>query len=62
MTTLLPQTYELCSLSELNSELNKRGYRLRGNGAVVTGDGEPACADEVRDLEEDLEVLFSGEW
>ena len=62
MTTLLAQTYELCSLSELNSELNKRGYRLTDNGAVVTGNGAPACANEVRDLEQDLEVLLAGVW
>ncbi len=62
MSTLLSQTYELCSLSELNSELNKRGYRLTDNGAVVTGNGNPACADEVLDLEQVLEVLFAVVW
>ncbi len=62
VTQLLAQTYELCSLNELNSELNKRGYRLNDNGAVVTGNGNPACAEEVRDLEQDLESLLAGVW
>ncbi len=62
MTTLTPQTYELCSLSELNSELNRRGYRLRDNGVVETGEGHPAGAVEVSDLEEDLELLLAGAW
>lgn len=58
MTTLTPQTYELCSLSELNCELNKRGYRLRENGDVERGNGTLAHVLEVLDLEDLLEEQF----
>ena len=58
MTTLTPQTYELCSLSELNCELNKRGYRLRENGDVERGNGTLAHVLEVLDLEDLLEKQF----
>ena len=58
MTTLTPQTYELCSLSELNCELNKRGYRLRENGEVERGNGTLAHVLEVLDLEDLLEEQF----
>lgn len=52
--------YELFSNeSELHSEVNKRGYRLREDGEIERGDGTLAHILEVIDLEETLEEVFA---
>ena len=54
--------YYTCELftneSELHSEVNKRGYRIREDGEVERGNGELADVLEVIDLEEALQEVF----
>lgn len=59
MPALPYYTYELfTNESELHSEVNKRGYRMRGDGEIERGDGALASILEVVDLEETLETVF----
>ena len=59
MPALPYYSYELfANESELHSEVNKRGYRLRDDGEIERGDGALASILEVIDLEEALETVF----
>ena len=59
MPALPDYSYELfANESELHSEVNKRGYRLRDDGEIERGDGTLASILEVIDLEEALETVF----